>query len=64
MVAVASGTAPTPEIGIRTGPEGRFIVALPAGTFRLQAHASGGTGSIDVEGGPGEEIVIRLRERE
>jgi hypothetical protein len=60
IVAVASGTAPTPEIGIRTGPQGRFVVALPAGTFRLQARAASGVGGVDVEGGPGEEIVIRL----
>ena len=62
IVAVASGTAPTPEIGIRTGPQGRFFIALPVGTFRLQARAASGVGGIDVEGGPGEEIVIRLHE--
>jgi hypothetical protein len=61
VVAVVSGTAPTPEIGIRTGSDGRFAVALPAGTFQLEARtADGAAGRLEVSGGPGEEIVIRL----
>jgi hypothetical protein len=63
IVAVVSGTGPTPEIGIRTGPDGQFVVALPPGTFQLEARTpSGGVGRLEVEGGPGEEIVIRLRD--
>ena len=60
VVAVVSGTAPTPEIGIRTGADGRFRVALPAGKFRLQAHAAGQAGEVEVQGGAGEEILIRV----
>ena len=66
VVAVASGTAPTPEIGIRTGSNGQFMVALPPGTFQLEARTStGAVGRVEVSGGPGEEgeeIVIRLNE--
>jgi len=61
IVVVVSGTAPTPEVGIRTDENGRFIVALPAGTFHLQARAKTDTGSVNVEGGEETgEIVIRL----
>jgi hypothetical protein len=63
IVAIVSGTAPTPEIGIRTGPQGRFMVALPAGTFQLQARADFGVGGAEVEGGVGDEILIRLDQR-
>jgi hypothetical protein len=62
LVAVTSGTAPTPEIAIRTDNHGRFRIALPAGRFRLQARAPGGaTGQIDLEIGDEEgqiEIVV------
>lgn len=61
VVAVVSGTAPTPEIGIRSGADGRFTVALPAGKFRLQAHAGGQAGAVEVEGDGGEEIVIQIQ---
>lgn len=48
-VMVAGGTAPTPEIAIRTDAEGRFRLALPAGTFRVVAHAADGRrGEIEV----------------
>lgn len=64
LVAVVSGTAATPEIGHRTTGEGVFQVALPEGSFRLQAvAASGATGTVEVEGGEGGEIVIRIKER-
>jgi hypothetical protein len=66
VVAVASGTAPTPEIGIRTGSDGRFMVALPPGTFQLEARApNGAAGRVEVSvrpGEEGEEIDIRLNE--
>jgi hypothetical protein len=63
VVAVVSGTAPTPEIGRRTTEEGLFQLALPAGYFRVQAVApSGATGTAEVEGGEGGEIVIRIEE--
>jgi hypothetical protein len=63
LVAVASGTAPTPEIGIRCDAEGRFRIALPPGHFRIGATASdGSTGVVDAAGGPeGKEIVITVQ---
>lgn len=41
MMSVASGTAPTPEIALRTDPEGNFVVTLPEGVFRLEFHRDG-----------------------
>lgn len=61
IVVVVSGTAPTPEVGIRTDADGRFMVALPAGKFHLQASTRTDTGSVDVDGGESSEIVIRLQ---
>ncbi len=50
LVAVVSGTAPTPEIAIRCDAEGRFRVALPPGRFRLTARApDGALGSTEVD---------------
>ncbi|WP_211098447.1 carboxypeptidase-like regulatory domain-containing protein [Skermanella stibiiresistens] len=50
LVAVVSGTAPTPEVGIRCDSEGRFRIALPPGRFRLTAHApDGALGSTEIE---------------
>ncbi len=60
-VSVVWGTAPTPEIGRRTGDDGAFQVGLPPGSFRLQAVTdSGGSGEVEVEGGEGPEILIRI----
>lgn len=71
LVSVMWGTAPTPEIGRRTDDGGAFHVGLPKGLFRLQAVTeSGSAGEVEVEGGEGGEIVIRIdappsaRERE
>lgn len=61
MVSVVWGTAPTPEIGRRTDETGRFQVALPPGRFRVEAVAPGGaTGLIEVDGGAGDAIVLRI----
>lgn len=60
-VAVVWGTAPTPEIGRRTAPDGAFSVALPAGVFRLEAVTEAGqAGEIEVQGAAGDDIVIRV----
>ncbi|MBV5275728.1 MAG: carboxypeptidase regulatory-like domain-containing protein [Lamprocystis purpurea] len=60
-VSVVWGTAPTPEIGRRTGDDGAFQVGLPPGLFRLQAVTdSGSTGEVEVEGGEGRDILIRI----
>ena len=63
LVAVEWGTAPTPEIAIETEQGGRFAIALPVeGRFRLRATAPDGeTGSQEIEGAGGEEIVIELQ---
>jgi hypothetical protein len=63
-VAVAWGTAPTPEIARTTDAEGRFRVGLPPGRFRIDAAAPDGRrGRVEVDGGPGGEIVIRVETR-
>lgn len=49
IVAVAWGTAPTPEIAISCDAEGRFRLPLPPGRFRLQASAPGATGVSEVD---------------
>lgn len=58
LVSVVWGTAPTPEIARCTNASGAFHVGLPPGRFRLEATTASGTGQVEVEGGPGEEIVI------
>ena len=60
LVSVVWGTAPTPEIARRTDAGGAFHVGLPPGRFRLEATTEGGSGQVEVQGGEGEEIVIRI----
>jgi hypothetical protein len=67
LVAVTSGTAPTPEIAIRTGPDGSFKVALPNGLFHLEARAPNGrTGVTDVlvDDAHAAPAILILLERE
>jgi len=63
LVAILSGTAPTPEIGIRCDVQGRFRIALPPGQFRIQARAATGeVGVAEAAGGlDGDEVVITVR---
>lgn len=42
LVAVARGTAPTPEIGIVCDAEGYFGIALPPGRYTIEARAPDG----------------------
>jgi hypothetical protein len=42
LIAVASGTAPTPEIAIRSDARGEFRIALPRGRFVVEARAPDG----------------------
>jgi hypothetical protein len=66
LIAVEWGTAPTPEVALRTGQDGRFRLALPSGLFRIAAYApSGASGrrEIEIDGGE-EDIVIELTEAE
>lgn len=60
LVSVVWGTAPTPEIARRTDATGAFHVGLPPGRFRLEAATASEIGHVEVEGGMGEEIVIRV----
>ena len=61
LVSVVWGTAPTPEIGRRTDQAGAFQVALPDGRFRLRAKVPDGrSGEVEVQGGAGGEIEIRV----
>ncbi len=63
LVAVAAGTAPTPEIAIRTNEAGEFRIALPPGKFRIEAHGPhGARGSHELHVSASEvriEIVLR-----
>lgn len=61
LVSVVWGTAPTGDIGRRTNAEGAFQVGLGPGRYRIRATASGAEGEVAAEGGPGEEIVIRIQ---
>lgn len=62
LVAVTGGSAPTPEIAIRTNAEGRFSVALPEGSFTLEAyHPDAGRGRTTVKTtAADEEIRLEL----
>lgn len=60
-MSVVWGTTPTGDIGRRTNTEGAFQVGLGTGRYCIRATASGAEGEVEAEGGPGEEIVIRLR---
>jgi hypothetical protein len=42
LVAVARGTAPTPEIGIVCDADGYFGIALPPGRYTIEARAPDG----------------------
>lgn len=60
-MSIVWGTVPMPEIGRRTGEDGTFHVGLPPGMFRLQAVTESGlVGDVEVAGGEGGEIVIRV----
>ena len=63
IVAVASGTAPTPEIGIRANAQGEFRIALPTGTYQIEAKAPDGPSAridVSIEGSAKEiELVLR-----
>ncbi len=74
LVSVASGTAPTPEIAIRCDADGAFRIALPGGTFQIEASAEDGTKArvdvqVDVqvdakvEGGPQTIDLVLRRDR-
>jgi hypothetical protein len=61
LVWVEAGSAPTPEIAIRSDGAGRFMIALPAGRFRLAARApDGAMGSAEHKLGdlPGAELIV------
>lgn len=52
LVAVAHGTAPTPEIGIGCDADGCFGVALPPGRYTIEARGPDGRlGSVTITTG-------------
>lgn len=52
LVAVARGTAATPEIGIVADVEGAFGIALPPGRYEIEARAPDGRcGRVTIETG-------------
>lgn len=64
VVSVEEGTAPTPEIGIVSGADGRFGIALPEGAFRIAAGTDDGRrGTAEVEVGPDRpgsiEVIVK-----
>jgi Carboxypeptidase regulatory-like domain len=60
IVAVVRGTAPTPEIGIRSDADGRFRIALPLGDFEIEARAPDGrTGRASVTS-LGEPLPVKI----
>lgn len=61
LVSVVWGTVPTRDIGRRTNDEGAFQVGLEPGRYRIQAVTDDISGEVEVEGGPGEDIVIQLK---
>jgi hypothetical protein len=49
LIAVASGTAPTPEIAIRCDARGEFRISLPRGRFVVEARSPDGrVGSVGI----------------
>ena len=62
LVAVAGGDAGTPDRAVRTDPSGRFVLALPAGCFEIEAHARNGErGRAAVRvAGQAVDILVRL----
>ena len=62
LVAVESGSAPYPEFAIRADAEGRVLLKLPAGQFRIGARGPrGARGTAEVKSGDSSpEAVIRL----
>jgi len=58
LVAVARGTEPTPEIAIRSNHEGRFGIALPPGSYEIEARAPGGAhGLVTVRTGEARQVI-------
>jgi hypothetical protein len=59
-VSIVWGTEAMPDIARRTDAWGRFQVGLPRGRFRLEAVGGQAAAQIEVDGGEGPDIVIRL----
>lgn len=62
LVAVARGDAATPDVAVRTDVGGRFVLALPAGCFEIEARSrEGGRGKAAVRvAGQAVDILVRL----
>lgn len=58
LVAVARGTAPTPEIGIGCDADGYFGIALPPGSYIIEARAPDGrTGRVTITTGSEPQVL-------
>ena len=58
-ILIESGTAPTPDIGILSGDDGAFVLALPPGKFQLLARLlDGRSGRATVDTTRDERVVI------
>jgi hypothetical protein len=61
-IVIVESSVPMPEIALLADENGRFVVRLPPGHFRLRAHdPAGEAGEVELEIGEGEiefSIVI------
>lgn len=58
LVTVEHGTAPTPEIALKTNADGMCRLALPPGRFTVAAFFDGRAGRIDVADEAGATIRL------
>ena len=62
VILIESGTVPTPDIGILSGDDGGFVLALPPGTFQLLARtADGRSGRLTLDTSESESVVIVVK---
>lgn len=62
LISVVESSVPVPEVATRTASDGRFVLGLPSGTFRVAAHLAGralGETSLEVPPTP-QEFELRI----
>ncbi|MGF1465606.1 MAG: carboxypeptidase-like regulatory domain-containing protein [Sandaracinaceae bacterium] len=60
LVAVEWSDVPVPEVALVADADGGFVLFLPAGRFRIAAHARGRRATVEVEAPREEDIEIVL----
>ena len=64
-VVVLDSPRPVPDVALLTGPDGSFVLGVPApGTYRLAVHADGYEGAeatVEVPGDRPATVRLRLR---